>query len=121
MSDSLSILPQGLPEKDFKEFYKLIFFQIKKDFSCIPFDQIAPDEDHYGYAQALEQYVLRRVHHLLHYHPELLGRILYSVDLPELSTRRKMAEETGESQEVKLAQIILKREAQKVWLRKTLS
>ncbi len=121
MPDEISIIPDQLPERDFKDFFKSIYFQTKKDFSCIPFPEEINDEHHYSHASALEQYVLNRVRHLLQSYPSMLGRILYSVDLPEASTRRKLAEDNGETEEIKLAQIILKREAQKVWLRKTLS
>jgi|GEM_PF-1077986 hypothetical protein len=99
---------------DYQSLYKSVAEQIRKDFHphiemrAIPFPLSS---------EWLFNEISRMLGAVIMHQNQNLGAIIYRVDLPEKTTRRTMnSSETG-SRLDELAAMILKREAQKVWIR----
>lgn len=118
MDDSLIIFPENAPEIDYQELYHETFFQLKKDFNpyldCGELPSILNGQILYELTRDWVKIILTE-------QPSHLGAILYRVDIQERKAKIELHQAMqGDSAET-LAQMILKREAQKVWLRKTFS
>lgn len=109
MSDTELLFPEStLPERSHQELYKSVYDQLMKDFHPFVLADVPPaiftPEYLFGFTHKLLQKILEE-------HPSFFGQILYRVDLTE-----KKAASAGGSTE-NLARLIVRREAQKVWLR----
>ncbi|MFZ4785963.1 MAG: hypothetical protein ACOYLH_10830 [Flavobacteriales bacterium] len=118
MDDSLIIFPENAPEIDYQELYRETFLQLKKDFN--PFLDCG-DLPSILNGQILYNLTLDWIKVIITEQPSHLGAILYRIDIQERKAKTELHQAIqGDSAET-LARMILKREAQKVWLRKTFS
>ncbi|MBX7051578.1 MAG: hypothetical protein K1X54_06055 [Flavobacteriales bacterium] len=114
MDEISEILSPGLPVPDYQEYYRGVITQIRKDFH--PYTSIDEPEGLIS-PEWIFQELSRMVHEVLTNHQSALGQIIYRVDLPEKKVRSNMmVATTGEKPEI-LTRMILRREAQKVWIR----
>lgn len=104
-----------LPAADHGPLYAAVVKQLQKDFHPYAEGVSTPE---YLNSDSVKDYALALLSHLLNEHPTALGAVLYRVDLGEKSARTAAHDAQGTHA---LALAILKREAQKVWLRHTLS
>jgi len=118
MEDSLILFPSDSVELNYQELYESTFEQIKKDF--YPHVDLGEMPANLT-AEVLKEIVETSLIKLLRESPHSLGAVLYRMDVNEKSTKAAIASSKVEDSTRILAFRILKREAQKVWLRKTLS
>jgi hypothetical protein len=109
VSSTELLFPEGnLPAKSYQELYKSVYQQIMKDFHPFASAEVPPaiftPEYLFGTTLKLLQKILEE-------QPAHFAQILYRVDL----TERKAQTAHGSTE--KLAELIVRREAQKVWLR----
>lgn len=108
-NDSLELFPGQLPSVDYQLLYSETWDQIEKDFHPYISLGFKPETLHPG---ALFEKVQTLLNQLLSDRPSELEAILYRVDLKE-------SQKTSSTEQ--LAYFIVRREAQKVWLRKSFS
>ena len=118
LEESITLFDQNLPGISHTELYELTFLQIQKDF--IPYVQIErPIEPLDG--QILYLLVKNTITHVVSTQPQSLAPILYRIDLSEKDIRRDQRNISPSEMVSFISQKILRKEAQKVWLRKSLS
>jgi hypothetical protein len=118
MEENLILFPNDSVEMNYRELYESTFEQIKKDF--YPHVDLGEMPSPLN-AEVLKEIVEKSLEKLLREEPQSLGAVLYRMDVNEKATKAAIASSSvGDSTRI-LAFRILKREAQKVWLRKTLS
>lgn len=105
----------SLPAADHGPLYQAVVRQLQKDFHPYA-DSVSIPE--FLNSDSVKAYSLALLQHLLQEHPTALGAVLYRVDLGEKAARIAASDEQATHA---LALAILKREAQKVWLRHHLS
>lgn len=117
-NEELILFPNDLPDHDYQELYRLTQEQIFKDF--YPYSkelvQVASPTP-----QVLRTLIFQLLTQIIQESPGQLGAILYRVDISEKSARRHVSETNAQNSTQELSALILRREAQKVWLRKSLS
>jgi len=118
MEDSLILYPSDSVELNYQELYESTFEQIKKDF--YPHVDLGDMPKNLN-AEVLKEIVESSLIKLLREEPHSLRAVLYRMDVNEKATKAAIASSKVEDSTRILAFRILKREAQKVWLRKTLS
>lgn len=118
MDDSLIIFPENSPDINYQDLYRETFFQLKKDFNPYLDCGELPTELN---GQILYGLTLDWVKIILTEQPSHLGTILYRIDIQERKAKIELHQAMQRDSAETLAQMILKREAQKVWLRKTFS
>lgn len=118
MEDSLILFPNDSLDLNYRELYESTFEQIKKDF--YPHVDLGEMPLNLS-AELLKEIVEKSLEKLLREEPHSLGAVLYRMDVNEKATKAAIASSKLEDSTRILAFRILKREAQKVWLRKTLS
>ncbi len=116
MESSLILFPEGEALQDnYQILYREVFLQIKKDFHPHANAGDAPD-------LITPQWLYNKVHELLtevlSKQASALGAIVYRVDLPEKSTKKNLEFSEEHEQIPNLSMMILRREAQKIWLRR---
>jgi hypothetical protein len=117
MNELTVLFPETLPDKDYQDLYRAVCVQLDKDFmpharlKAIT-DNISPDWIYNEIHRMLQEIISRG--------GSELGAVVYRVDLKETLVRKTMHESTSSDRINELANMILKREAQKVWLRKHL-
>lgn len=104
------------PEQ-FAEMYTAVYEQLKKDFHPYSTLHEAPPSLS---SQWLFDEVARLLSDLLRNHPSSLQPFLYRVDISESQMRRAMQTSSPDTKLDQLTWMILRREAQKVWIRKHL-
>jgi hypothetical protein len=114
----LILFPNDLPDHDYKELYRLTQEQIFKDF--YPYSKVHQHVDT-PTPEELRMLIFQLLTQIIQDSPSQLGAILYRVDISEKSARRHVAETNPQNSTQELSRLILRREAQKVWLRKSLS
>jgi hypothetical protein len=89
-----------------------ILIQLKKDLSLsgISSDYLKKVKDE----ESLVYYLTKLIENLLIYHPDLFHNLLYRIDISE----RKINEHVRDNVQLELAELILKREAVKIYYRK---
>jgi len=118
MDYSLIIFPKEVNPDDFEELYELVIKQLSKDFhpyaslNEVPSDLNA--EWIFSEIKRMLSYVIEKENHSL-------GYIIYRVDIAEKTMRKTMLGLAGDEKLNALTELILKREAQKVWIRKKFS
>jgi hypothetical protein len=118
MEENLILFPNDSVEMNYQELYESTFEQIKKDF--YPHVDLGEMPSPLN-AEVLKEIVEKSLDKLLREEPQSLGAVLYRMDVNEKATKAAIASSKVEDSTRILAFRILKREAQKVWLRKTLS
>jgi hypothetical protein len=118
MEDSLILFPNDSLDLNYRELYESTFEQIKKDF--YPHVDLGEMPLNLS-AELLKEIVEKSLEKLMREEPHSLGAVLYRMDVNEKATKAAIASSKVEDSTRILAFRILKREAQKVWLRKTLS
>lgn len=118
MKESLILFTNNLPGISHKELYELTFLQIQKDF--VPYIEIAKPTESLSSA-VLYNIVFEAVSKLITEQPNALASVLYRIDLHESRLRREQQNISAEQMVSFISEKILRKEAQKVWLRKTLS
>jgi hypothetical protein len=109
VSETALLFPESsLPERSYQELYKGVYDQLMKDFHPFVLADVPPaiftPEYLFGFAYKLLKKVLEE-------QPAFFGQVLYRIDL----TEKKAATAGGSTEH--LAHLIVRREAQKVWLR----
>jgi hypothetical protein len=113
VSSSELLFPDGnLPQRSYQELYKNVYQQIMKDFHPFASADVPPSIFTPEYLFGITLKLLQKI---LEEQPSHFAQILYRVDL----TERKA--QTAQGSTEKLAELIVRREAQKVWLRWSLS
>jgi hypothetical protein len=118
MEENLILFPNDSVEMNYQALYESTFEQIKKDF--YPHVDLGEMPSPLN-AEVLKEIVEKSLDKLLREEPQSLGAVLYRMDVNEKATKAAIASSKAEDSTRILAFRILKREAQKVWLRKTLS
>lgn len=117
MDNNNQIFPHGndLPNVDYQEMYRAVIEQIIKDFhpfsSQIEIPNILSSD-------FLREQISELIHQVLRNHPTQLHSILYRIDLSEKNLKSVPIELTESERHLVLVEQILRREAQKVWIRK---
>ncbi len=117
MNELPVLFPETLPESDYQELYRAVCHQLDKDFrphaglNELP-KPISPE---WIYAE-----IQRMLHEIVERGGSELGAVIYRVDLKESHVRIMMNENSITERITGLTNLIIKREAQKVWLRKHL-
>lgn len=118
LKDEVTLFTENLPGISHTELYELTFLQIQKDF--IPYIEISKPEENLS-SSVLFKVVLDAVSKLVSEQPQSLVSVLYRIDLHESRLRREQQNIGPEEMVSFISEKILRKEAQKVWLRKTLS
>jgi hypothetical protein len=116
MESSLILFPEGDALQDnYQILYREVFLQIKKDFHPHADAGEAPE---LITPQWLYNKVFELLTDILARQASALGAIVYRVDLPEKSTKKNLEHSEENEQIPNLTMMILRREAQKIWLRR---
>jgi hypothetical protein len=111
------LFPETLPAEDFQGLYRAVCDQIEKDFrphaQMAKTPQVLTPEWIYSELERMLQEIVARG-------GADLGAVVYRVDLKETHVRKTMGGSSASNRIKELTSLILKREAQKVWLRKHL-
>lgn len=118
LSKEITLFQQDLPGISHSELYEATFLQIQKDFA--PHLTIQRPELGLS-ANSLFELVFAAVSEVLEKQPQTLASILYRIDLHEGQLKREKEHVSAENMIQFISEKILRKEAQKVWLRKTLS
>lgn len=117
MTNEITIFPDhSLPSQDYQKLYTAVYLQLSKDFQ--PFAKI-DEKPELLTAEWLFSATKRMLEYILSEQPSSFGQIIYRIDVSENKARRLMYQSEG-SIDV-LAEEVVRREAQKVWLRHTFS
>ena len=107
----------SIPTENFSEMYRAVYEQLQKDFH--PYAELEEPENALS-SQWLYNEVVRLTSELIRTQPSSLNAFLYRVDIAEMQMKRVLHITSPEDKLDKLAWMILKREAQKVWIRRHL-
>ncbi len=118
MKNELIIFPKEVCPNDFGELYELVVKQLSKDFH--PYATIGEVPAMLN-AEWIFGEIKRMVSHVIEKENQSLGYIIYRVDIAEKTMRKTMHGLAGDEKLNALTELILKREAQKVWIRKSFS
>lgn len=118
MSNELIIFPKEVALEDYQELYRSVVNQLIKDFHPYATIENAPQELS---AEWIFAEIKRMISIIIEKESSALGYIIYRVDITERTMQRTMHGLSGDEKLNALAQLILKREAQKVWIRKQFS
>jgi hypothetical protein len=117
MADSLQIFPGESLLPDYQELYTRVYLQVKKDFH--PYVEITSAPEHLSAEWLLDE-IRRMLASVIERQPLSLGSIVYRIDLSEKLVRNVMQSSTSRDRLDEISALVLRREAQKVWLRHTL-
>jgi hypothetical protein len=117
MSEELIIFPNELPIESYQSLYQKVCNQIAKDF--YPYVEMS-DLPEILEASWIKSELQRMLTILVRDQAGALGAVIYRVDLTEKNMRKTMNSSSTNEKLDELAAMILRREAQKVWLRHTL-
>jgi len=117
MEDHTGIFPVGnnLPNVDYQELYRAVIKQVIKDF--YPF-AILSEIPAFLHSDIIKSTISQLIHVVLKNNPSQLQQILYRIDISEKKLISVRAELTEAERHDVLVDMILLREAQKVWIRK---
>jgi hypothetical protein len=118
MNEIAPLFPLAKAGTDLQELYAAVCKQIRKDFH--PHVEMAFPEGSLS-AEWLLAEIRRMLGEILQQGGSNLGTVIYRVDLKESTTRAAMNNSSTDNRLAELSMLILRREAQKVWLRKHLS
>lgn len=118
MKNSLTIFPKEVTDKEFAELYEMVVKQLAKDFHPYSTLDSMPQELS---AEWIYSEIKRMLSHIVTHENQALGYIIYRVDIPQKTIQSNISNLSGDKKLEKLAELILKREAQKVWIRKNYS
>jgi hypothetical protein len=107
----------SLPSENYQEMYLAVYEQLQKDFH--PYAALQKPTEQLT-AQWLYEEVARLTSDLIQSQPASLSAFLYRVDISESQMKRSMSIASPEQKLDQLTWMILKREAQKVWIRRHL-
>jgi hypothetical protein len=114
MSALPEIFPKGALQSDYSKLYHAVALQIAKDFHPhVEMSEIPAELN----SEWLYQEILRMLTEVIEGQGHSLGAILYRVDLSEKMVRPAMHRTEQSNKLAELAAMMLKREAQKVWIR----
>lgn len=112
--DELPLFPSDMLQPDYQQLYLAVARQIEKDF--YPFVAMqAPPEILTSTWLFLE--LERMLTEIVERQNQSLAAIVYRVDLTEKMVRRSMHSSSNSERMHELTALVLKREAQKVWIR----
>jgi hypothetical protein len=114
MDEYTEILTHGFPAPDFQNFYREVIKQIDKDFH--PYAELAIPEGVIT-LDWIYTSLNNMVNTIVADQNSVLGAIIYRVDLPEKQVRKAMINKGIQEKPEELTRMILRREAQKVWIR----
>ena len=113
MEEDIILFP-GMPARHFGAMYAKVWEQIRKDFT--PYTEAGEAPDQLG-ADDLRRLIERLLNAVIKMDGNPMDAILYRIDLNERQMREmRSSGKTSESLHV-LCEAILRREAQKVWIR----
>jgi len=117
MADSLDIFPESGVHQDFQPLYQSVYAQVKKDFHPYIMIKEAPEllSSQWLYAE-----IRRMLTEVIEKQNQSLGPIIYRVDLSEKVVNRTMQSAARADKLDELTLLVLRREAQKIWIRNTL-
>lgn len=118
MNEIVPLFPSGLTGTELQEMYAAVCTQIRKDFH--PHAEMGSPESILTPEWLLTE-IRRMLSELLQQGGSNLGTVIYRVDLKESTTRTAMTNSSTDNRLAELSMMILRREAQKVWLRKHLT
>ncbi|MFN6379049.1 MAG: hypothetical protein ACK4WD_07225 [Flavobacteriales bacterium] len=118
MEEGLTLFDQNLPGISHAELFELTFLQIQKDF--IPYVQVERPEQTLD-GETLYLLVKNTITQVLSEQPQNFVPILYRIDLSEKDIKKDQRNISPAEMVSFISQKILRKEAQKVWLRKSLS
>lgn len=114
MDELSTIFPDNLPNPDYQAYYREVLRQINKDFH--PYSMI-PEPEGLLSADWIFDHLQKMVEEIVMHQQQVLGAIIYRVDLPEKQVRKSMSGKNSQEKPEELTRQILRREAQKVWIR----
>lgn len=117
MDEYSQIFPEqhNLPNPDYQELYKAVLDQVIKDFH--PF-QLTKDIPTLLHSDFIRIYIAELISEILKTGPSQLSQILYRIDISEKNIKSIPKSLTENERYEVLTDMILRREAQKVWIRK---
>jgi hypothetical protein len=118
LEEGLTLFDQNLPGISHAELFELTFLQIQKDF--IPYVQVERPEQTLD-GETLYLLVKNTITQVLSEQPQNFVPILYRIDLSEKDIKKDQRNISPAEMVSFISQKILRKEAQKVWLRKSLS
>jgi hypothetical protein len=118
LEEGLTLFDQNLPGISHAELFELTFLQIQKDF--IPYVQVERPEQTLD-GETLYILVKNTITQVLSEQPQNFVPILYRIDLSEKDIKKDQRNISPAEMVSFISQKILRKEAQKVWLRKSLS
>jgi hypothetical protein len=118
LEEGITLFDQSLPGISHAELYELTFLQIQKDF--IPYVQVERPSELLD-AETLYLLVKSTISQVLTQQPQNFVPILYRIDLSEKDIKKDQRNISPAEMVSFISQKILRKEAQKVWLRKSLS
>jgi hypothetical protein len=117
MSESLTLFPSSELTIDYQKLYLEVCRQVEKDFH--PHCEISELPEVLN-PEWISAEVSRLLRDIIESKPSVLGPILYRIDLSEKLVRTAMNTAKQHEKLPELTAMVVKREAQKVWLRHTL-
>lgn len=118
VEDRLILFPEDAPGISHQELYTLTYEQLAKDF--YPYLTLSRPEGLID-AEKLYRLVYDALQEIITNQASSLGPILYRIDISERSLKKEKAQTSAGYFLHVFTQKILRQEARKVWLRKTLS
>lgn len=118
LDNALIIFPKDVTPNDFEELYALVVKQLAKDFH--PYAELS-EQPTLLTAEWIFEQTQRMISQVIQKENHALGYIIYRVDIPEKTMQKAMLGLAGDEKLNALTQLVLKREAQKVWIRKRYS
>jgi len=118
LNNELIIFPKEIAPENYEELYRMVVDQLSKDFHPYASLENIPQELS---AEWIFEEIKRMLSIIIPRESSALGYIIYRVDITEKTMRKAMHGLAGEEKLNALAHLILKREAQKVWIRQQFS
>lgn len=110
----VQLFPKQLSSEEFQQLYKLVIAQLAKDFQ--PYSQPQPAPVLVS-PEWIFLEIKRMLAEVISKENSALGYIIYRVDIPEWKLSKATLGYSGEQKMDALANLVLKREALKVWIR----